>query len=87
MDVLQIDGINIAPYKCFGNRGIGFAWVSDRVAVLPHDKLLAKKANEWELGSPAPSAFAMVVKLLTMFAGSAVNLLIVRTGELFMSKG
>lgn len=64
MDALQIDGINFAPYKCFGNRGVGFAWVSDRVAILPHDKLLAKRANEWELGSPAPSVFAMVSEVV-----------------------
>ncbi len=56
---LQIDGINFAPYKCFGNRGVGFAWVSDRVAVLPHHKLIAKEPGEWELGSPAPAHFAM----------------------------
>ncbi|MHC1759276.1 MAG: aminotransferase class V-fold PLP-dependent enzyme [Negativicutes bacterium] len=64
VDELQIDGINFAPYKCFGNRGIGFAWVSDRVAVLPHDKLLSKKASEWELGSPAPAVFAMVSEIV-----------------------
>lgn len=61
---LQLDGINFAPYKCFGNRGIGFAWVSDRVAVLPHHKLLAKMADDWELGSPTPAMFAMVSEVV-----------------------
>lgn len=61
---LQIDGINFAPYKCFGNRGIGFAWVSDRVAVLPHDKLRAKDPDEWELGSPTPAVFAAVSEVV-----------------------
>jgi cysteine desulfurase/selenocysteine lyase len=34
-----VDGINIAPYKFFGCRGSGLAWLSDRMAVLPHHKL------------------------------------------------
>lgn len=64
VEKLQIDGINFAPYKCFGNRGIGFAWVSDRVAVLPHHNLLAKEPGNWQLGSPAPSAFAAVSEVV-----------------------
>ncbi|SFL68001.1 aminotransferase class V-fold PLP-dependent enzyme [Pelosinus propionicus] len=59
-----VDGINFAPYKFFGCRGSGIAWLSDRAAVLPHHKLIAKKAGEWELGSPAPAQFAVVTEIV-----------------------
>jgi len=59
-----VDGINFAPYKFFGCRGSGIAWLSDRAATLPHHKLSAKKANVWELGSPAPAHFAVVTEIV-----------------------
>lgn len=55
-----VDGINIAPYKFFGCRGSGLAWLSDRAAVLPHHKLSGKKPDFWDLGSSAPWQFAVV---------------------------
>jgi cysteine desulfurase / selenocysteine lyase len=59
-----VDGINIAPYKFFGCRGSGFAWLSDRAAVLPHDKLAGKRADHWDLGSTAPWQFAVVTEIV-----------------------
>ncbi|KQP18123.1 aminotransferase class V-fold PLP-dependent enzyme [Pseudorhodoferax sp. Leaf267] len=59
-----VDGINIAPYKFFGCRGSGMAWVSDRAAVLPHHKLAGKKPNFWDLGSAAPWQFAVVTEIV-----------------------
>ncbi len=59
-----VDAINFAPYKFFGVRGFGVAWVSDRVAALPHHKLLGKPADEWELGSPAPAHFAVITEIV-----------------------
>lgn len=64
VEKLQIDGINFAPYKFFGNRGIGFAWVSERAATLPHHKLAAKEKGNWELGSPTPAQFASVSEIV-----------------------
>lgn len=60
MDVeeLKLDGVNFAPYKFFGTRGMGYAYVSDRVAKLPHRKLLQRPEDVWELGSPTPGNFA-----------------------------
>ena len=60
MDVagLKLDGVNFAPYKFFGPRGMGFAYVSDRVAKLPHRKILQRPEDIWELGSPTPGNFA-----------------------------
>lgn len=61
---IPVDGINFAPYKFFGCRGLGVAWLSDRAAVLPHHKMLAKEANAWELGSPAIAQFAVVTEIV-----------------------
>ena len=61
---LDIDGVNFAPYKFFGVRGFGAAWVSDRLARLPHAKLIAKPENFWGLGSDAPAQYAMVSKIV-----------------------
>ena len=59
-----VDGINIAPYKFFGCRGSGFAWLSDRASTLPHHKLSGKKADFWDLGSSAPWQFAVVTAIV-----------------------
>lgn len=58
-----VDGINLAPYKFFGCRGSGLAWLSDRAAVLPHHKLSGKKADFWDLGSSAPWQFAVFTEI------------------------
>lgn len=58
VEKLQLDGTNFAPYKCFGIRGCGFGYVSQRVAELPHHKLLAKDKAEWELGTFPHSNYA-----------------------------
>ncbi len=61
---LPIDGINIAPYKFFGCSGMGLAWLSDRVALFPHDKLSGKGQNVWNLGSSDPAQFAMFSEVI-----------------------
>ena len=55
-----VDAVNFAPYKAFGIRGCGYGWVSDRVATLPHDKLLGKVPEEWELGTFPHPNFAAI---------------------------
>jgi len=64
VDKYQLDGVNFAPYKGFGVRGCGYGYVSDRVAKLPHHKLLAKPENEWELGSFPHSNFAAITAVV-----------------------
>lgn len=59
-----VDGINFAPYKFFGCRGAGVAWLSERLAELPHHRLDAKEKGVWELGSPAPAQFAVVTAIV-----------------------
>jgi len=61
---LKIDGMNFAPYKFFGVRGCGFAYVSDRVAALPHHKLIAKDQKVFELGTSAPGNFAATMEII-----------------------
>ena len=62
---LELDGANIAPYKFFGVRGCGFAYVSDRVARLPHHKLIAKPRETFELGTSAPGNFAQMLEIIS----------------------
>ena len=64
VEALELDGANIAPYKFFGVRGCGFAYVSDRVARLPHHKLIAKPCETFELGTSAPANFAQMMKII-----------------------
>lgn len=61
---LGIDGMNLAPYKFFGVRGCGFAYLSPRVAALPHHKLIAKDDSVFELGTPAPGNFAAALEIV-----------------------
>ncbi len=64
VEALGIDGMNFAPYKFFGIRGCGFAYVSERVAALPHHKLIAKEQSVFELGTSAPANFAAAMEII-----------------------
>ncbi|MBF4694440.1 aminotransferase class V-fold PLP-dependent enzyme [Fusibacter ferrireducens] len=59
-----VDGLNFAPYKFFGNRGVAYAYVSERLSTLSHDKLIARADNDWELGSPTPSDYAAMTEIV-----------------------
>ena len=59
-----IDAANFAPYKFFGVRGCGYAYVSDRVASLPHRKLIHKPSDVWALGTPTPGNFAAMMAVI-----------------------
>lgn len=59
-----IDGVNFAPYKFFGVRGCGFAYVSDRVARLPHRKLIDKPQTVFELGTSTPGNFLAAKEII-----------------------
>ncbi|MGP3769417.1 aminotransferase class V-fold PLP-dependent enzyme [Streptomyces sp. SDT5-1] len=54
----DVDAVNIAPYKMFGDRGNAFTYLSPRLADLPHDKLAAASTRTWAVGSSAPAAYA-----------------------------
>lgn len=57
VEELGVDGVAFTPYKMFGKRGIGMGWVSDRVAILPHERVLEKAINDWGSGSVEPAGF------------------------------
>lgn len=59
-----VDVANFAPYKFFGVRGCGYAYVSDRVAAMPHRKLIHKPADVWALGTPTPGNFAAMMAVI-----------------------
>lgn len=59
-----VDAINFAPYKFFGVRGSGIAYLSDRASRLPHHKLSGKAEHEWTLGSPAPAHYAAISEVV-----------------------
>ena len=62
------DAVSFAPYKFFGVRGFGVAWLSDRVSAFTHHRLLGKAKDDWEIGSPATAQFASIVKIVDYVA-------------------
>lgn len=60
----DVDVANFAPYKFFGVRGCGYAYVSDRVSALPHRKLIHKPDEVWALGTPTPGNFAAMMAVI-----------------------
>lgn len=72
-DDMNIDGITIAPYKFFGNRGMGLAWVSDRTSILLHDKLSGKAKEYWDLGSSDPAQYAMFSEVINYVCSLGVH--------------
>lgn len=64
VEALKIDAMNFAPYKFFSVRGCGFAYVSDRVANMPHHKIIAKDQKVFALGTPTPGNFAAMMEVI-----------------------
>ncbi|WP_199830113.1 aminotransferase class V-fold PLP-dependent enzyme [Streptomyces viridochromogenes] len=54
----EVDAVNIAPYKMFGDRGHAFTYLSQRLAQLDHDRVGGAGNDTWAMGSAAPAAFA-----------------------------
>jgi selenocysteine lyase/cysteine desulfurase len=52
------DAYAFGPYKAYGVKGIGFSYISERLAKLPHENLLLKADTNWVLGSPPHAMFA-----------------------------
>ena len=58
VSALGVDAYVFSPYKVFCVKGIGFAWLSDRMASLPHWSLAGKPSDDWSLGCPENATFA-----------------------------
>lgn len=55
-----IDGYAVSPYKMFSRHGYGFAWVSDRLAAMPHERLIDGPELAWEFGTRDTGAYATI---------------------------
>lgn len=53
-----IDGYVVSPYKMFSRHGYGVAWLSDRLASLPHEHLIGAPGAPWEFGTRDTAAYA-----------------------------
>lgn len=62
-----IDGYVISPYKVFSRHGYGVAWVSDRLAALPHDALIGGPEENWELGTRDAGSYATFSDVVDYF--------------------
>ena len=72
---IDIDGYAVSAYKVFSRHNYGFAWVSPRLANLPHDHLDGTPDDFWEMGTRDTSAFACTSKVVEYFEwlGSQVS--------------
>ncbi len=64
VDDYDIDGYAISAYKVFSRHNYGFAWVSPRLATLPHDHLDGTAEDFWEMGTRDTSAFACTTRVI-----------------------
>ena len=67
LDDYDIDGYAISAYKVFSRHNYGFAWLSPRLATLPHDHLDGTPDDFWEMGTRDTSAFACTSKVVEYF--------------------
>ena len=71
----DIDGYAISPYKMFARHGYGVAWISDRLAALPHENLAGGPPQQWELGTRDTGAYATLSDVVSYieWLGSEVS--------------
>jgi len=67
LDDYDIDGYAVSAYKVFSKHNYGFAWVSPRLAKLPHDHLIGLPDDYWEMGTRDTAAFACTSKVVEYF--------------------
>ncbi len=67
IDEYDIDGYGVSAYKVFSRHNYGFAWLSPRLATLPHDHLDGTPDDFWEMGTRDTSAFACTSKVIEYF--------------------
>ncbi|MDB6168487.1 MAG: nitrogen fixation protein NifS [Verrucomicrobia bacterium] len=58
VDASAVDAYVFSAYKVFSKPGLAFAYVSPRLAKLPHAQLLGKPSSDWDLGTRDPGGFA-----------------------------
>lgn len=75
IDSYDVDGYVISPYKVFSRHGYGVAWVSDRMAALPHEQLVGGPELAWEFGTRDTGSYATMSDVVAYFEwlGSRVS--------------
>lgn len=63
----DVDGYVISPYKVFSRHGYALAWISERLAALPHNRLIGAPEVQWELGTRDTSAYAAFSEVVRYF--------------------
>ncbi|MDH3218412.1 MAG: aminotransferase class V-fold PLP-dependent enzyme [Gammaproteobacteria bacterium] len=64
IDDYDVDGYAVSAYKVFSRHNYGFAWLSRRLATLPHDHLDGTPDDFWEMGTRDTSAFACTTRVV-----------------------
>ncbi|HIP22069.1 MAG TPA: aminotransferase class V-fold PLP-dependent enzyme, partial [Rhodobacteraceae bacterium] len=67
IEAYDIDGYVISPYKVFSRHGYGLAWISGRLAALPHDTLIGAPDAPWEMGTRDAGAYATFSEVVRYF--------------------
>lgn len=67
IDGYDIDGYVISPYKVFSRHGYGIAWVSPRMATLPHNRLIGGPDDQWDLGTRDTASYATFSEVVNYF--------------------
>ncbi len=66
--VAPIDAYAVSGYKVFSRHNYGFAWLSPRLAALPHDALDGAAQAHWELGTRDAAAYATFTDVVDYLA-------------------
>ncbi len=61
------DAYVVSPYKMFSRHGYGLAWLSDRLAAMPHDHFPGGGEDRWELGTRDAGAYATFSRVIEYF--------------------
>ncbi|MEM1077021.1 MAG: aminotransferase class V-fold PLP-dependent enzyme [Pseudomonadota bacterium] len=54
----RVDGYVVSAYKMFSRHGYGVAWLSERLAALPHEHLIGAPGAPWEMGTRDTASYA-----------------------------
>ena len=67
LDSYSVDGYVISPYKVFSRHGYGIAWISDRMSILPHNRLIGSPEDSWEMGTRDTASYATFTEVVNYF--------------------
>ena len=59
-----VDAYVFSPYKAYSRLSLGFAWINDRITKVPHEHMLGRPDDVWELGSRDPAFYAAQSKVI-----------------------